>query len=310
MQQLLAVALMAAGLMACGGLSAASAEPLRPTRDDCLAQYQPAPGQPGKDVVWLATPDTLVSRMLELAAVTAEDHVIDLGAGDGKIVIAAAKTFGATALGIEYEPELVRLGQCLVLAEGVEDRARIAHGDIFAEDFSTATVLTLFLLPQLNRCIRHRILAMDPGTRVVSHQFRMGEWLHDDVVRVAERTAYLWIVPARLDGVWIFKQPDGATRFSIDFTQRYQLLQATLDEPAGTGTVVVSATLRGADLRFEQQTPKGPATFVGTVEDDQISGTWSMPDHAPVRLIGHAQLPLRPVIWAEMFPGCERFYRW
>ncbi|MFU8816471.1 MAG: SAM-dependent methyltransferase, partial [Pseudomonadales bacterium] len=147
------------------------------TIDDCEDLYLPESVHPGKDVVWMPTPDYLVDGMLRLAEVAVDDYLIDLGAGDGRIAIAAARDFGARALGIEYDRDLVRLARCMVEVERVEDRVRIVEGDIFVADFSDATVLTLFLLPELNLCIRHRVLTMRPGTRVVSHHFDMAEWL-------------------------------------------------------------------------------------------------------------------------------------
>jgi SAM-dependent methyltransferase len=159
-------------------LSDAAAQPK--SRADCEAAYKPRVGQSGKDVVWVPTPDELVDKMLRMANTTAHDHVIDLGAGDGKIAIAAAKTFGATALGIEYNPDMVRLADCWVQVAGVSSRVNVIEGDIFKEDFSKADVVTMYLLPELNLCIRHRLLAMRPGTRVASHEFMMGDWNPDN----------------------------------------------------------------------------------------------------------------------------------
>ena len=141
----------------------------------------PKAGQKGKDAIWAATPDEFVNRMLAMARTTADDHVIDLGAGDGNFAIAAAKRFGARSLGIEYNPELVKLAQCMVRGSGAEGRARVVEGDVFKEDFSKADVLTIFLLPHLNQCLRHRILAMRPGVRVVSYLFSMGDWEPNDL---------------------------------------------------------------------------------------------------------------------------------
>src|SRR5512147_1809078 len=147
-------------------------------RKDCERDYKPQVGQSGKDVVWVPTPDELVQRMLRMAKVTPQDLVYDLGAGDGKIAIAAGK-LGANSVGIEYNPDMAKLANCLVTAEGVASKTKIIQGDIFKEDFSKATVITMYLLPELNLCVRHRILAMKPGTRVTSHQFTMGDWEAD-----------------------------------------------------------------------------------------------------------------------------------
>ncbi len=143
------------------------------TREDCEREYTPQRGQAGKDVIWVPTGDEVVARMLELAKVTSADKVYDLGAGDGKIPIAAGKQFGATAVGVEYDADLVKHAQCLVEAEGVQDRVTVVQGDIFETDFSDATVVTLYLLPELNLRLRPTLLDMKPGTRVVSYSFTM-----------------------------------------------------------------------------------------------------------------------------------------
>ena len=171
------------------------------TRAECERDYKPTVGQTGKDVVWVPTPYGIVSGMLGLAKVKPTDIVYDLGAGDGIIAITAGK-LGATAVGIEYEPAMAKFAKCLVEAENMGEKVRIIEGDIFKEDFSKATVVTMYLLPELNRCIRHRLLAMPPGTRAVSHDFRMGEWEPDDTFEEGFRMAHLWIVPARVEGTW------------------------------------------------------------------------------------------------------------
>jgi len=297
----------------CGLLlaSPAWADSPRPplTRDDCKALHQAVSGQSGKDVIWLATPDALINRMLTLAGVTAADHLIDLGAGDGKIALAAASRFGATALGIEYNAELVKLAQCIVTAEGMDHRVRIIQGDIFVEDFSSATVVTLFLLPNLNRCIRHRLLAMQPGTRVLSHQFKMGEWRADEVTREGQRVAYLWIVPARIGGAWAFRDAAGVLQFSVDFEQVYQDIGGTLsidrDEQRLTG-----AMLHGAVIEFEfRDRHGGIRRFHGEVRDTIITGTLQQPGAPDMALNGEPHYAPRPAAWAAMFPGCESFYQ-
>src|SRR5688500_1721551 len=137
-------------------------------REECERDFKPSTGQPGKDVVWVPTNDGLVTKMLEMAEVKSSDLVYDLGAGDGKIAIAAAKQFGAKAVGVEYDPDMAKLAQCFVRAEGVTEKVKILQGDIFETDFSSATVVTLYLLPELNLKLRPTILKMKPGTRVVS----------------------------------------------------------------------------------------------------------------------------------------------
>src|SRR5262245_34438633 len=186
-------------------LAAAAARAQSAPRATCEAAHPAKSGQAGKDVIWVPTPDDVVRTMLTMAKVTPQDLVVDLGAGDGRIPIAAAKEFGARSVGIEYDPEMANLASCLVEADGAAGKARIVQGDIFKEDFSKATVVTMYLLPDLNVCVRHRILAMPPGTRVASHQFRMGEWEPDETADIQFRNVYLWLVPARVDGVWDFR---------------------------------------------------------------------------------------------------------
>ena len=152
--------------------------------------YQPTPGQSGKDVVWIPTPDALVTRMLEAVKTTKDDLVYDLGSGDGKIPIAAAKEYGAKAVGIEYNPEMAEFARRNVKRAGVEQLVNIITGDIFVEDFSKATVVTMYLLPQLNAKLRPIILGMKPGTRVTSHQFDMGDWEADQHLKIETRDAY------------------------------------------------------------------------------------------------------------------------
>ncbi len=164
--------------------------------------FKPHVGQQGKDVVWVPTPDEVVERMLNMAQAKPEDYVIDLGAGDGKIAIAAVKKFGARSLGIEYNPDMVAHAQRNAQAAGVLGKAQIVQGDIFVTDFTQATVLTLYLLPSLNMKLRPQILAMRPGTRVVAHAFNMEDWEADETSDVDGRRVYLWIVPASVAGRW------------------------------------------------------------------------------------------------------------
>lgn len=217
-------------------------------RAECEKLYQPSVGQEGKDVIWVPTDDDLVTRMLEMAQTTASDHVIDLGAGDGKIPIAAAKQFGATAVGIEYNPDMVRLAQCYAEAEGVADKVKIIQGDIFEEDFSAATVLTLYLLPDLNIRLRPKILEMRPGTRVVSHSFLMGDWEPDDESRVNYGEAYLWIVPAKVQGRWVFTDAEGREAFTLELEQKYQKISGSVTMN-GRRQPLTDAALRGEDIR-------------------------------------------------------------
>jgi len=190
--------------------------------------YTPKLGQMGKDVMWLPTRDELVTQMLAAARLGPDDELVDLGAGDGKIPIAAARQFGARAWGIEYNKDLAALAQRNAQRAGVADRVRIVHGDIFKEDFSKATVVTLYLLEELNAQLRPTILAMRPGTRVLSNTFSMGDWEPDQVIRAGTHTAYFWTVPANVAGQWTLQGLDRRGPVRLQLTQRHQRVGGTL----------------------------------------------------------------------------------
>lgn len=276
-------------------------------RADCEKAYKPTVGQSGKDVVWVPTPDELVRRMLTMAKVTDKDFVIDLGAGDGKIAIAAAKApFNAKSLGIEYNPDMVKLANCMVQVEGVPSKTKIIQGDIFKEDFSKADVVTMYLLPELNLCVRHRILGMKPGTRVTSHQFTMGDWKADETAEIEYRTAYLWIVPARVAGAWTFKD-SGNMQFAVNLTQNFQEIAGDVTLANGKQPLV-GATLRGTDVRFAFNDDKGNTrTFTGSVKGSQLVGTLRG-GGADTAVTGTLQGQPRAGEWAAMLPQCGRFY--
>ena len=168
--------------------------------------FEPTVGQAGKDVVWVPTPQTLVEKMLDLAKVTPQDYLMDLGSGDGRTVITAAKR-GLRAQGVEYNPDMVSLSQRNAKEAGVSDKATFVKADLFETDFSKAQVVTMFLLPSINLRLRPKILEMRPGTRVVSNTFTMDDWQADETSTVSEDctswcTALLWIVPAKVEGTW------------------------------------------------------------------------------------------------------------
>ena len=193
-------------------------------------EFEPHVGQAGKDVIWVPTPDEVVERMLRMAQVGANDYVIDLGAGDGKIAIMAAKKFGARSMGIEYNPDMAKHAQGNVEKAGVGGRARIVQGDIFASDFTQASVITMYLLPALNLKLRPQILAMRPGTRVVSHSFNMDDWEPDETSSLDGRRAYFWLVPASVAGTWAFESSGGGATEKTELTleQRYQKLEGSI----------------------------------------------------------------------------------
>ena len=257
-----------AGLLAAAGVNVDAKD-----RRECDRDYKPQVGQSGKDVVWVPTPDEIVQRMLRMAKVTAQDTVYDLGAGDGKIAIAAGK-LGATSVGIEYNPDMAKLAQCYVQAEDLAGKTRIIQGDVFKEDFSKASVVTMYLLPELNLRLRPTILNMKPGTRVTSHQFTMGDWEPDETAEVDYRTAYLWIVPAKVEGAWTLReQGAGNAQYTVNLSQKYQ--KVTGDVAAGTAKQpLVGATVRGEEIRFAFNDDKGVTrTLTGTVRGNELSGT-------------------------------------
>jgi precorrin-6B methylase 2 len=230
-------------------------------------EYQPEVGQSGKDVVWVPTSQTLVDRMLDLGKLTAKDFHMDLGSGDGRTVITAAKR-GATSLGIEYNPDMVALSQRNAAKEGVSARAKFMKADLFETDFSKANLITLFLLPDINLKLRPKILDLKPGTRIVSNSFTMGEWQHDRSVQATEKegcqsycTAYLWIVPAKVDGTW--KLADG----ELTLKQEFQMLTGTLT--SGGRQTAVKGRMNGAAISFKA----GAAQYNGRVNGDTIKGT-------------------------------------
>ena len=178
--------------------------------------FQPQVGQEGKDVIWVPTPQALVDKMLDMAKVTPKDYVIDLGSGDGRTVITAAKR-GARALGIEYNPDMVELSKRNAANEGVSDKANFIKADLFESDFTHATAITMFLLPEINLRLRPKILDLKPGTRIVSNSFTMGEWKADEEATVDKDcisycTALLWIVPAKAGGTWQLPQGELALK--------------------------------------------------------------------------------------------------
>jgi len=240
------------------------------------AQFQPQVGQSGKDVIWVPTPDDVVERMLTMAQVTPNDYVWDLGAGDGKIAIMAAKKFGARATGIEYNPDMVKHANANAQAAGVagtgKGQAQIRHGDIFATDFSQATVITLYLLPALNMKLRPTILSMRPGTRVVSHSFSMEDWEADEISTLDGRRAYFWLVPANVMGTWTLELGSQKTEMALE--QRFQHVTGSLSlGPIHAG--LRDARLRGTAIYFSYVDPQGlRRDFAGRVNGNRMEGTF------------------------------------
>jgi len=249
-----------------------------PARAQKEREYEPQVGQPGKDVIWVPTPDGVVDRMLQMAQVTARDYVVDLGAGDGKIVIAAAGKFGARALGIEYDPEMARHAQRNVKRAGVAGRARIEQGDIFVADFSRATVVTMYLLPALNLKLRPTLLAMRPGTRIVSHSFSMDDWEPDEVSSLDGRRAFFWVVPARVAGAWTLELAGGGARREITFEQRFQKIEGSVALGEVTGGLR-EPRLRGLQIEFAYVDEQGVRRdFTGRVSGARMEGAFRADD--------------------------------
>lgn len=260
----LAVALVLGGPLAHAGTTA-----------DCTRSYTPRSGQPGKDVAWIPTAQPLVDRMLQLASVKPTDVVYDLGAGDGRIVIAAAK-LGAKAVGVEYNPQLVQLARCLIGADGLSSRARIVQDDLFQTSFGDATVVTLFLLPELDMRLRPKLLALTPGTRIVSHAYLMGDWPPDQRIITPDGMAYLWIVPARLDGSWTFRSRHGKGQFMVTFIQAYQQLRGIVDN----GSTLADTRLSGAQVAFDFPDGADLTRVTGRFEGGRIVATVTRNGHA------------------------------
>ena len=236
--------------------------PLAGQAADPQKPFTPTSGQPGKDVVWVPTPQELVEQMLNLAKVTSQDVLFDLGSGDGRTVITAAKR-GARATGIEYEPNMVELSKKNAADAGVTARATFMKADLFETDFSPATVITLFLLPDINLRLRPKILDLKPGTRIVSNTFTMGDWNADQTATVGAPcmnwcTALLWIVPAKVAGNWQV----GSNTLTLD--QSFQTVTGRL----GT-TVLSDGKLNGTEIAFTA----GGQKYTGKVDGNSMSGT-------------------------------------
>lgn len=254
--------------------------------------YVPKRGQMGKDVMWLPTSDDLVFKMLDAAQVGPQDELVDLGAGDGKIPIAAARQFGARAWGIEYNKDLAALAQRNAQRAGVAERVRIVHGDIFKEDFSKATVVTMYLLEELNAQLRPTILAMKPGTRVLSNTFSMGDWEPDQVIRVTNGTGYFWTVPANVAGLWTLSGLDENGNATLKLDQTFQRLGGSLTLQGKTQNLL-GARIEGSALHFSFINADGLLKAVkvlvnGQVLSGEVTGPYGMVEMqpAPVKLEG------------------------
>jgi SAM-dependent methyltransferase len=229
-------------------------------------QYEPKIGQPGKDVVWVPNPPEMVEKMLDLARVTPKDLVVDLGSGDGRNVIAAARR-GARGRGVEFNPDLVEYSKHQAQLAGVADKATFVQGDMYEADFSDATVLALFLLPENLRKLMPKFVELEPGTRIVANTFGLPGWTPESTVRMEDGCrswceAMLYIVPAHVQGVW---RADNGT---LEFRQEHQAITGTLTDGDRT-TPIENGTLRLDEITF---TIAG-ATYTGRVQGDRIEGS-------------------------------------
>ena len=225
--------------------------------------YQPQVGQDGKDVIWVPTPQALVDKMLDMAKVTPKDYVIDLGSGDGRTVITAAKR-GAKALGIEYNSDMVELSKRTAAKEGVSDKASFVKADLFESDFSQAQVISMFLLSSINLKLRPKILDLKPGTRIVSNTFDMGDWKAEESATIpgcnSWCTAHLWIVPAKVAGSW--RLPQG----ELTIKQTFQNISGTLK--SGGSETSITGKLNGDQISFSA----GGTQYSGRVSGNSIEG--------------------------------------
>jgi SAM-dependent methyltransferase len=245
-----------------GGTRAALAQAAAQAPQAPAEPYVPQEGQEGKDVVWVPTPQALVERMLDIANVSPDDYLIDLGSGDGRTVITAAKR-GLRAHGIEYNPDMVALARHRAAEAGVADRATFEEADLFEADLSKASVITMFLLPSINLELRPKLLELKPGTRIVSNTFTMEAWEPDERSTVEDDctswcTALLWIVPAKVAGTWRVGDQ------TLTLTQEFQMVSGTLGDVA-----IADGRLRGDVLTFTA----GGRVYEGRVEGDAIVGT-------------------------------------
>ena len=256
-----AIALLGAAVVLAGPALAQGAKAAK-------GEFQPSVGQPGKDVVWVPTPEGVVNRMLDMARVTPRDFLVDLGSGDGRTVIAAAKR-GVRAMGVEFNPDMVAISNREAARQGVTDMVKFVNGDIFATDFRHATVVTLYLLPSLNVKLRPTLLDMKPGTRVVSHAFNMAEWDPDESATPEGRQVFLWIVPSKVGGSWNVQYAGQSRELSLQ--QTFQKIKGTM-RSGGEPLALFDARLRGEEIHFTVLENGVRRDFSGRVQEGRMSG--------------------------------------
>jgi SAM-dependent methyltransferase len=241
-----------------------------------------APASVKKDVPYVPTRQETVDEMLRMAGVDADDVVYDLGCGDGRIVITAARDYGARGVGIDIDPERIAEANENAVKAGVTDRVEFLVGDLFEADFSEATAVTLYLLPAVNVKLRPQLLAqLRPGTPVVSHDFSMAEWEPDDEKQIGLDHLYLWIIPAQVDGVWSWSGPDGSQR-RVKLTQEFQKFSGT----SADGLQLVNGRLNGEEIEFALVGSSSDGVvdrYRGRVDGNRITGTVEKADRTLVR---------------------------
>jgi len=228
--------------------------------------YKPESGQSGKDVVWVPTPHQLVDVMINMAKLTSNDYLVDLGSGDGRIVIAAAKK-GIKAAGVEYNPDMVAYAKKYAEREGVAGKTDFIQADLFEYDLSKHSVITMFLLSDINRRLKPTLLDLKPGTRIITNTFSIDDWPYDEKQEINEEsvawnTAYLWIVPAKVEGSWKFNDGD------MELTQTYQTVTGNM-KTGGASYQIAEGKLRGAVFNFKCN----GVNYECTVNKNEMKGT-------------------------------------
>ncbi len=244
-------------------------------------EYRPTVGQPGKDVIWVPTQPHVVDQMLRRVELGPKDVLVDLGSGDGRIVIAAAKA-GAQARGVEFNADLVALSRRNAEKAGVADRARFVHADIFETDFRDATVVSMYLLPSLAQRLRPVLLAMKPGTRVVSYEFNMAEWEPDEITEIyGSHNVYFWVVPAPVSGIWRLRAAE--ERYQLALDQSFQRISGNVELGAKMRMSLRDARLRGDQIGFTLVDAQGVRReFSARVAGRRMVGTMKLQNQPSV----------------------------
>ena len=245
------------------------------------AEVTPQVGQVSKDSVWVPTPERMIRRMLQVADTTKDDVVMDLGSGDGRVPIHAARHFGARAIGVELEANLIRLSEQAAKREGVSDRVRFLKQDLFEADLSQVTVFALYISPGAMDHLRPKLLTLKPGTRITSHHFTLGDWDPDESFRIENRSGYLWLVPADVRGQW--KVALAGDELTLDIAQKHQML-TTRGTRSGETVNVIGARLRGTEVSFTAFDRDGQSRyFTGLVDGNRMSGDSASENGKPLR---------------------------